>query len=63
MNMSKVKRRERWDTKVLSGRISVPMMNAVLKIVDSGSYANVTDYLRDVVRKDLEARGVNLSSP
>ena len=52
------RRRERWDTKMISGRISPPMYEAVIKVVESGSYVNVTDYLRDIIRKDLEARGI-----
>jgi len=58
--MGSGKRRERWDTKMISGRISPPMYEAVIKIVKSGSYVNVTDYLRDIIRKDLEARGIEL---
>ena len=54
------RRRERWDTKMISGRISPPMYDAVIKVVESGVYVNVTDYLRDIVRKDLEARGIEL---
>ena len=60
MDEKKTRKRQRWETKVLSGRISVPMMEAVLDVVHEGSYANVTDYLRDIVRKDLEVRGVKL---
>lgn len=55
------RRRQRWDTKVISGRISPPMYEAVIKVVESGSYVNVTDYLRDIIRKDLEARGIELA--
>ena len=55
----KKKRRERWDTKVISGRISVPMMDAVLEIINTGDYANVTDYLRELIRNDLRARKAN----
>lgn len=54
------RRRQRWDTKVISGRISPSMYEAVIKVVESGSYVDVTDYLRDIVRKDLEARGIKL---
>jgi len=51
-------KRVRWDTKVLSGRVSIPMYNAVLDIINKGNYADVTDYLRDLIRKDFEARGI-----
>ena len=54
------RRRQRWDTKVISGRISPGMYEAVIKVIGSGSYVDVTDYLRDLVRKDLEARGISI---
>ena len=53
-------KRVRWKTKVISGRISPQMYQAVLEIVESGSYVDVTDYLRYLIRKDLDARGVIL---
>jgi len=56
------RRRQRWDTKILSGRFSPTMYEAVIKVVESGSYVNVADYLRDIVRKDLEARGISLEN-
>jgi len=39
-------KRVRWPTKVLSGRVSVKMYDTVMKIVYTGHYADVTDYLR-----------------
>ena len=60
--MSSGKRRQRWDTKVISGRISPVMYEAIIKIVESGSYVDVTDYLRDLIRKDLDARGISLEN-
>jgi len=53
-------KRVRWKTKVLSGRVSPQMYQAVLDIVNSGNYVDVTDYLRSLVRKDLDARGITL---
>jgi len=52
------KRRVRWETKVISGRISPKMMKAVMRIVESGQYVDVQDYLRSIIRKDLEERGI-----
>lgn len=60
--MGSGKRRQRWDTKVISGRISPGMYEAVIKVVESGAYVDVTDYLRDLIRKDLEARGLSLEN-
>ncbi|MBA7631401.1 hypothetical protein ES703_38932 [subsurface metagenome] len=36
------------------------MYKAVLEIVSSGKYVDVTDYLRYLIRKDFEARGITL---
>ena len=55
------KRRPR-NTKPISGRISPQMYEAVIEVVDSGLYVDVTDYLRDVIRKDLEERGVSFEA-
>ena len=53
-------KRKRWKTTVISGRISIQMKNAVVDIIESGKYVDITDYLRDLIRKDLEARGITL---
>ena len=53
-------KRVRWPTKVLSGRVSVKMYDTVMKIVYTGHYADVTDYLRSLIRKDIEERGLSL---
>ena len=56
-------RRQRWDTRVISGRVSPSAYEAVIKVIESGLYVDVTDYLRDIVRKDLKARGISLENP
>ncbi len=55
-------KRVRWETKVISGRVSPQTYQAVLDIIDSGNYVDVTDYLRDLIRKDLDARGIVLEN-
>jgi len=57
--MGERKRRARAETKVISGRISPKTFDAVIKIIANGAYVDVTDYLRDIIRKDLESRGVS----
>jgi Arc/MetJ-type ribon-helix-helix transcriptional regulator len=54
-------KRVRWKTVVISGRVSPKTYQAVLDVVDSGSYVDVTDYLRDLIRNDLDARGITLA--
>jgi len=60
MPQKKGAKRARWETKVISGRVSPQMYEAVLEIVNSGNYVDVTDYLRYLIRKDLDARGITL---
>ena len=60
MPQKKGAKRTRWETKVISGRVSPQMYEAVLEIVNSGNYVDVTDYLRYLIRKDLDARGITL---
>lgn len=55
-------RKRRRETKVLSGRVSPQIYDAVEKIIEAGKYVDVTDYLREIVRKDLESRGISLRS-
>jgi len=52
----------RWPTTVISGRVSVQMHQAVLDVIALGKYVDITDYLRDLIRKDLEARGITLEN-
>ena len=49
------------DTKTIpvSTRITKSMHNAVLRLVGADSHLNVADYLRDLIRRDLENRGVS----
>ena len=53
-------KRVRWKTVVISGRVSPKMYQAVLDVIESGSYVDVTDYLRDLIRKDFGERGITL---
>lgn len=42
---------------VISARISKQMMAAVEQVVEQEFYFGVSDYLRDIIKKDLESRG------
>ena len=46
------------ETSVVSTRVPVLMMEMINRRLDSGFYFKVSDYLRDVIKKDLESRGV-----
>ena len=50
------------DTAIVNARLPISMKTAVDHVLDSGIYFNISHYLRDVIRKDLEARGISLES-
>ena len=56
----KGEKRVRWETKVISGRVSKKMYDTVIDIVHTGHYVDVTDYLRTLIRKDIEERGLRV---
>ena len=60
MPQKKGAKRTRWKTKVISGRVSPQMYEAVLDIIESGNYVDVTDYLRYLIRRDIAMRGITL---
>lgn len=49
-------RRTAKDTYAISTRVPNEMVAAIDKILEEGKYLRVSDYLRDLVRKDLESR-------
>jgi len=46
------------ETGVVSTRVPMLVMEMINGVLDSGFYLRVSDYLRDVVKKDLESRGI-----
>jgi len=46
------------ETTPVSTRITKPMHKAILVILETNAHVNVADYLRDLIRKDLEKKGV-----
>lgn len=46
------------DTVIVNARLPVPMKNAVNQVLDSGVYFNISHYIRDTIKKDLEARDI-----
>ena len=43
---------------VIGARVSRQMYKAILKLLQQGSHVSVSDYLRDVLRRDLKERGL-----
>ena len=46
------------ETTPVSTRITKPMQKAISDLLKINAHVNVADYLRDLIRKDLEVRGV-----
>ena len=46
----------------VSTRITKHMHGAILELLEVNDHLNVADYLRDLIRKDLEKRGVSFES-
>lgn len=51
------------ETFVIGTRITLRMTKAIDDIIKHDRYINSSDYLRDLIRKDLNARGKQLISP
>jgi Arc/MetJ-type ribon-helix-helix transcriptional regulator len=45
------------DTVVVSTRIPILLKDALDRVLDTGLYFQPSDYLRDIIRQDLETRG------
>jgi Arc/MetJ-type ribon-helix-helix transcriptional regulator len=52
--------KETIETIPVSTRITRPMRQAISNVLQVNAHINVADYLRDLIRKDLESRGVKI---
>jgi hypothetical protein len=50
------------ETIPVSTRITRPMRHAINSVLQVNAHINVADYLRDLIRKDLEARGIKVEA-
>lgn len=46
------------ETTTVATRITRPMETAMLRMLSANAHISISDYLRDLIRKDLERRGV-----
>ena len=46
------------ETLTVSTRITKPMYEALLRILTKNAHVTVSDYIRDLIRRDLEAKGL-----
>jgi Arc/MetJ-type ribon-helix-helix transcriptional regulator len=42
---------------VIGTRVTKAMYDAIVKLLEKDSHVTVSDYLRDILRRDLEGRG------
>ena len=49
------------ETTPVSTRITKPMRKAISDLLRINAHVNVADYLRDLIRKDLEVRGITFN--
>ena len=48
------------ETYPISTRVPISMLKAIDSVIESGKYLRISDYLRDLVRKDLEERDIEI---
>lgn len=46
------------ETQTVATRITKPMIQAIQEVLASNAHLNIADYLRDLIRRDLENRGL-----
>jgi len=46
------------ETTVIGTRITKPMHKALLKMLSLDAHVTVADYIRDLIRRDLERKGL-----
>ena len=51
-------RRASTETFPISTRVTGPMLKAIDEVLNSGKYVRVADYLRDLIRRDLNNRSL-----
>ena len=53
-----IKNPTRFDSNIISTRASMPMIEMINGLLDAGLFLRVSDYLRYIIKKDLEFRGI-----
>ena len=48
------------ETATVSTQVPMPMMEDIDQILVAGFYLRVSDYLIDLIRKDLQSRGIRI---
>lgn len=45
------------ESKTVGTRITKVMYNKILELLPANAHVSISDYLRDLIRRDLEAKG------
>jgi len=48
---------------VLHAEVIAPIYDAMLRILQSGAYLNLSEYMGDLIEKDIKERGIELAPP
>jgi len=51
------------ESLVVSTRVTIPIYEGISQVLDTGLYLKVSDYLRDIIKKDLESRDIKINKP
>jgi Arc/MetJ-type ribon-helix-helix transcriptional regulator len=49
------------ETIPIATRITKPMLRGIQTILATNAHINIADYVRDLVRRDLEDRGIKIT--
>jgi len=48
------------ETIPVATRITKPMFKGIQSVLEINAHINTADYIRDLIRRDLEARGIKI---
>ena len=54
------RRRSKLKTSTVSARVTEPVLKEIDRIVWTEGYTDISDYIRNLVRKDFKKRGVSI---
>ena len=54
------RRRSELKTSTVSARVTEPVLKEIDRIVWTEGYTDISDYIRNLVRKDFKERGVSI---
>lgn len=52
--------KKEFQTVPVATRITKPMLKAIQSLLTTNAHINVADYIRDLIRQDLQERGIEI---